>query len=81
MITFIRGRLKHEKKLSPYKNLFFNKKKVYFVCVCATPVACGGSQARGHIRTVAAGLHHSHSNARSKPDLLPTPQFTAMPDP
>ena len=29
------------------------------------PVAYGSSQARGWVRTVAAGLHHSHSNARS----------------
>jgi len=34
-----------------------------------TPAAYGGSQARGGIRTVAAGLHHSHSNTRSKPCL------------
>ena len=26
-------------------------------------------------------LHHSHSNARSEPHLLPTPQLTAMLDP
>ena len=38
------------------------------VCVCvfypfrATPVAYGGSQARGLIRVVAAGLHQSHSD-------------------
>ena len=30
---------------------------------------------------VAAGLHHSRSNARSKPRLWPTPQLMAMPDP
>ena len=32
----------------------------------AIPMAYGGSQARGLIRAVAAGLHHSHSNARSE---------------
>ena len=26
----------------------------------AAPAACGGFQARGQIRAVAAGLHHSH---------------------
>ena len=26
----------------------------------------GGSQARGQIRAVAAGVHHSHSNAGSE---------------
>ena len=36
------------------------------------PVAYGGSQARGPIRAVAAGLHHSHSNSRSEPRLWPT---------
>ena len=49
----------------------------------ATPVAYGGSQARGQIGTAAAanGLHHSHSNARSKPHLQPTPQLTVISDP
>ena len=37
--------------------------------------------ARGWIRAATAGLHHSHSNARSKPYLWPTPQFKAMQDP
>ena len=36
------------------------------------------SRAGGQIRAVAAGLHHSHSNARSKPHLRATPQLTAM---
>ena len=39
-----------------WKSAFFKR---------ATPTAYGGSQARGQIRTAAAGLHHSHSNARS----------------
>ena len=43
----------------------------------ATPVANGGSQARGLIGAVAAG----HSNAGSEPRLQPTPQLTATPDP
>ena len=30
----------------------------------ATPVSCGGSQARGRIGTTDAGLHHSQRNAR-----------------
>ena len=40
-----------------------------FVIYClfkASPVAYGSSQARGRIRDVAAGLHHSHSNVGSK---------------
>ena len=47
----------------------------------ATPVAYGGSQARGPIGAVAACLHHSHSNAISEPCLPPTPQVTARLDP
>ena len=47
----------------------------------AAPEAYGGSQAKGPIRPVAAGLHHSHTNAGSKPYLQPTPQLTATPDP
>ena len=31
----------------------------------AAPAAYGGSLARGQIEATAAGLHHSHSNARS----------------
>ena len=45
--------------------------------------SCGiwGSQARGRIGAVAAGLCQSHSNVGSKPCLQPTPQLTAIPDP
>ena len=46
----------------------------------AIPVAYGGSHARGQIRAAAAGLHHSHSNAGSKPHSQPAPQLMAMPD-
>ena len=31
----------------------------------ATSKAFGSSQARGHIRAIAASLHHSHSHTRS----------------
>ena len=37
----------------------------------ATPMAYGGSQARGLIEATAAGLRHS--NARSEPRMQPTP--------
>ena len=47
----------------------------------AAPAAYGGSQARGLIGAVAAGLCQSHSNVGSEPSLQPTPQLTAMPDP
>ena len=43
----------------------------------AAPVAYGGSQARGLIGAVAAGLCHSHSNSGSEPH----PRPTAMLDP
>ena len=42
--------------------------------------AYGGSQARRWIGATAAGLRYSQSNAKSKPHLPPTPQFTVMPD-
>ena len=35
----------------------------------------------GRIGAAAAGLHHSHSNARSEPHLWPIPQLMAIPDP
>ena len=37
----------------------------FFVFSRAEPAAYGGSQARGSVGAVAAGLHHRHSNARS----------------
>ena len=44
----------------------------FFVCLVgwffrAEPTACGGSQTRVWIRAGAAGLRHSHSNARLEP--------------
>ena len=56
---------------SRFKSFFFR----------APPTAYGGSQARGLIRAIATGLHHSHSNSGSKPCLQPTPQLRATPDP
>ena len=35
----------------------------------SSPIAYGSSQARSQIGATAAGLHHSHSNARSEPSL------------
>ena len=58
-------------------NLFF----FVFCPLRAAPMAYGGSQARGLIGTLAAGLHLSHSNAGSEPRLQPTPQLTVTPDP
>ena len=74
---------KKKKKLSGivvYEALAFRFFCSLFFCLwrAASP-AYGGSQARGGIRAVAAS--HSHSHARSKPSLQPTPQLSAMPDP
>ena len=49
-----------------------------FVCFClfrATPVIYSSSWARDQIRTAAASLHHSHSNARSELHLQPMPHL------
>ena len=46
----------------------------------AAPAAYAVFQAKGRIGVVAALLRQSHSNARSEPCLLPTPQLTATPD-
>ena len=40
-----------------------------------------GPRLGGQIRAVAAGLRHSHSNARSEPCMRPTPQLRATQDP
>ena len=43
-----------------------------FVSFRAAPEAHGGSQIRGLIGAVTAGLCHSHSHSRSEPRLQPT---------
>ena len=57
----------------------------FFVCLFllfrAAPSTHGGSQARGLIGATTAGLHHSHSSARSELHLRPTPQLMATPNP
>ena len=62
-------------------NLIFFLSFCLFAFSRATPVAYGGSQARGLIGAVATGLYHSHSNVGSEPRLRPTPQLMAMSDP
>ena len=49
--------------------------------VCLFRAKYGNSQARGRIRAIASGLHHSHNNVGSQLRVLPSPQLTAMPDP
>ena len=55
-------------------------KPFFFFYFSAAPTAYVGSQAGGRIGAVAAGLHHSHSNAGSEPRLQPIPQLTATLD-
>ena len=67
-----------------FHHVFFSPSELeffFFLLFMATPLAYGGSQARGQIGAVATGLYHSHSNARSKLCLRPTPQLTQTPDP
>ena len=70
--------LKVNKYSSVVKNLSIY---LFIVFSRAAPTAYGGSQARGLIRAVIAGLRHSHSNMESEPSLRPTPQLVATPDP
>ena len=62
----IKGRANKKSLMTPL--VFFS---FLFCLFRATPAAYGGSQARGQTGAVAAGLHHSHSNARSEPCLRP----------
>ena len=62
--------------------MFIDTRNFFFFSLFrAIPAAYGGSQGRGQIGAVAAGLHHSHSNEGSELRLPPTPQLTVMPDP
>ena len=61
--------------------LYESEVEIFFFFFRAAPVAYGDSQARGRIRATDAGVHHSHSNARSKLCLQITPQLIAMPGP
>ena len=77
-----------ELKRADHANVFFPSPSFFFFffflsfCLFGSALMVyGGSQARGPIRATPAGLHHSHSNATSKPHLQPTPQLTATPDP
>ena len=58
---------------------------IYLFCLFAISwaalAAYGGSQARSPIGAVATSLCQSPSNSGSEPQLQPTPQITAMPDP
>ena len=63
-LGFFLGHLDDGRALLPIEFSFF----FFGFCLFrAAPVAYGGSQPRGGIGALAAGLHHSHSNAGSKP--------------
>ena len=53
---------------------------LFLLFLWAATTAYGGSQARGRIGAVAAGLLQSHSHMGSEPCLQPISQLTAMPD-
>ena len=55
----------------------------FFFFLRAAPAAYGGTQDRGQIRAMAAGLrlYYNRNNTRSEPCLQPTPQLTATQDP
>ena len=59
--------LEMKKIVGKVKELFFFFFGLLFFR--AALMAYGVSQARGRIRAVDAGLHHSYSNIRSKPHL------------
>ena len=61
--VFIKHLLSTHKHLNPHGEVIF---LFYFSLFRATPLAHGGSQAKGPIRAGAAGLHHGYSNAKSK---------------
>ena len=66
-------------RCSPFSCFFFFVCLFFFVFFSrAPPTAYGGSQARGLIGAIAAGLCQSHSNMESKLHVWPTPQVTAM---
>ena len=67
--------------LKRWANKYFLFFTFIFVFLDKTSMAYGGSQARGRIRAVAAGLCYSHSNARSEPHLWPTLQLMETSDP
>ena len=68
-----------------YELSFFFFFFFFFFCLFASflgplRTAYGGSQARGLIGAIAAGLCQSHSNVGSESHLQPTPQLTATLD-
>ena len=71
--------MRHEAELGRKFFLFFGF--FWSFCLLGLQLQCMEVPRLGVIRTVAADLHHGHSNAGSKACLQPTVQLTAMPDP
>ena len=69
------------KKAPPQRFFFFFFFFGLFTFSRAAPMAYGGSQAWGLIRTAATSLHQSHRNKGSEPCLRSTPKLMATPDP
>ena len=67
----------------PCLRLFNISTKYFFFCLFFLGHTCSMWRFPGwsQIGAVAAGLCHSHNNARSEPHLRPTPQLTATLDP
>ena len=61
--------------------IFLFNTPFFFFRNMKVPVAYGGSQTRGRIQAVAAGLHHSHRNTGSKLHLRTIPQLATTPSP
>ena len=60
----------HARSIGTWKPIIYLFIYLFIFCLFAysraPPTAYGGSQARGQIRAVVAGLHHSHSNMGSE---------------
>ena len=67
--------------------IYLTQSNLFCCCCClvaiswAALLAYGGSQARGWVGAIAAGLCQSHSNVGSESCMQSTPQFRAVLDP
>ena len=67
------------KRSTPSQGISLRKFLSFFLCFLRLYPWHGGSQARDQTGAGAVDLYHSHSNARSEPNLWPTPQLKATP--
>jgi len=61
-------------------SLHISKYYIYIFSFRAIAAAFGSPQARGQIKDVAVGRHHSHSNAESEPPLRLNATAYGQPD-